>query len=76
MGSARGRRPLRRGRKLPPPTYQWRIDLEDEHDVRYWTRKLGCTLQELKDAIDIVGPNAKRIAEYLIIHHDDRPKRE
>jgi hypothetical protein len=76
MGSARGCCPLKRGRKLPGPTYQWRIDPEDEHDMRYWTRKLGCTEGELRDAVQIVGQNAKRIAEYLIIHHDERPKKD
>jgi uncharacterized protein DUF3606 len=65
---------MRRGRKSPYPTHQFEIDPADEYDVRYWTRKFGVTEAQLRDAIDIVGTNAKKIAEYLIIHHDNPKK--
>lgn len=42
------------------------ISLEQAHEVRYWTRVLGVSEGELRDAIAQVGTHsATRIREYL-----------
>lgn len=43
-----------------------RISLEEAHEVRYWTRELGVSEQDLRRAIDMVGSNsAIRVREFL-----------
>lgn len=43
-----------------------RITLEQPHDVRYWTRALGVSERELRNAIAAAGTtSATRIREYL-----------
>lgn len=32
-----------------------RISLTEDYEVRYWTKKFGCTPDELKDAVEQVG---------------------
>jgi hypothetical protein len=33
-----------------------RINVNQEHEVRYWTEKLGISADELKQIVDEVGP--------------------
>lgn len=43
-----------------------RISLEQPHEVRYWTRALGVSERELRNAIAAAGTHsATRIREYL-----------
>lgn len=43
-----------------------RISLSQEHEVRYWTKELGVSEQELRNALAVTGSNsATRIREYL-----------
>jgi len=33
-----------------------RIDVHQEHELRYWSEKFGVTPDDLKEAIEAVGP--------------------
>lgn len=41
------------------------IALTQEHEVKYWTKALGCTEEELKAAVDKVGRSAAKVKEYF-----------
>ena len=40
-----------------------RIDIHQEHEVRYWTQKLGVTPDELREAVEAVGPMADAVEQ-------------
>ena len=43
-----------------------RIDLGQPHEVRYWTRELGVTEEQLRRAMDALGStSATRVREFL-----------
>ena len=43
-----------------------RISLEQAHEVRYWTKELGVTGRELRNALAATGSrSATRVREYL-----------
>lgn len=42
-----------------------RINLNQEHEVRYWTQALDVTEDELRDAVRAVGSSASDVREYL-----------
>ncbi|MDY0964745.1 MULTISPECIES: DUF3606 domain-containing protein [Massilia] len=42
-----------------------RINMHEEHEVRYWTEALGVTREELQRAIDQVGVSASAVREHL-----------
>ena len=33
-----------------------RIDIDEVHDLLYWTARLGCTSRQLRDALRAAGP--------------------
>lgn len=41
------------------------ISLKQDYEVRYWTQALGVSKDELKDAVNAVGPSAERVRRYL-----------
>jgi hypothetical protein len=41
------------------------ISLDWPHEVRYWTRSLGCTEAELREAVMAIGYSAAEIRFYL-----------
>ncbi|MEJ7599764.1 MAG: DUF3606 domain-containing protein [Kofleriaceae bacterium] len=43
-----------------------RIALGEEHEVRYWTKELGVSQQELEEAVKIVGNSADKVREHLV----------
>jgi hypothetical protein len=45
------------------PRDRERIDIHQEHEVRYWTEKLGVTPEELRDAVEAVGPMASAVEQ-------------
>jgi hypothetical protein len=47
------------------PTGTNRISLEAQHLVRYWRAELGCSEDELRDAIAAVGAQAVDVRRYL-----------
>jgi len=41
------------------------ISLEEDYEVRDWTKSLGCTEAELREAVKAVGNSAEKVREYL-----------
>jgi hypothetical protein len=41
------------------------IALEEPHEVRSWTKSLGCTEPELRAAVKAVGHSAEKVRAYL-----------
>ena len=41
------------------------ISLEQAHELRDWTKSLGCTEQQLRDAVKAVGHSADAVRAYL-----------
>ena len=42
-----------------------RINLSEEYEVRDWTKSLGVSEDELREAVDAVGNSADKVREYL-----------
>lgn len=42
-----------------------RIALGEEHEVRYWTKELGVSREQLEEAVKSVGNSADRVREHL-----------
>ena len=42
-----------------------RIDVNQDHELRYWTKKFNCTATELRDAVKAVGTMADNVEAYL-----------
>lgn len=42
-----------------------RINVHQQHEVAYWSRKLGVTPGELKKAVETAGPMVKDVAREL-----------
>lgn len=42
-----------------------RISLGEDYEVRDWTKALGVTEAELREAVDAVGNSADKVREYL-----------
>jgi hypothetical protein len=41
------------------------ISLEEDYEVRDWSKSLGCTPDELRAAVKAVGNSAEKVREYL-----------
>jgi hypothetical protein len=41
------------------------ISLEQAHELRDWAQSLGCTEQQLRDAVKAVGNSAEAVRAYL-----------
>lgn len=41
-----------------------RVSTQD-HEIDYWTKKFGCTKEELKDAVKAVGDSAAAVEKHL-----------
>lgn len=42
-----------------------RINVHEEHEVRYWTQKFGITREQLVQAVKSAGPMVKDVKRYL-----------
>jgi hypothetical protein len=42
-----------------------RVNVHEEHELRYWTRRLKCSRDKLREAVAEVGPMVKDVAKYL-----------
>jgi hypothetical protein len=47
--------------KVPVPADRSRIDVADPAEVRWWSRLLGCSPEQLLDAVSRVGESAARV---------------
>lgn len=41
------------------------ISLKEEHELDYWTKALGVTRQQLRDAVEAVGHSAAAVRRHL-----------
>ena len=41
------------------------VSLSQRHEIDYWTRKFGCTEQQLRRAVQAVGSSAARVEDWL-----------
>ena len=42
-----------------------RVNINEEHEVRYWTEKFGVSEEDLIQAVSIVGVSAEEVGRYL-----------
>jgi hypothetical protein len=49
----------------PVPADAGRINMGDAREIRYWMEKLGCTKEQLVNAVGSVGPTATKVQTYL-----------
>ncbi|RBP41431.1 uncharacterized protein DUF3606 [Roseimicrobium gellanilyticum] len=42
-----------------------KISLTEDYEVRDWSKRLGCTPTELRDAVRAVGSGADKVREHL-----------
>ncbi|MYN24805.1 DUF3606 domain-containing protein [Duganella levis] len=47
------------------PLDRVRINVHEEHELRYWTRELNVTADELSRAVAAVGVMAEDVRKYL-----------
>jgi hypothetical protein len=47
------------------PQDRARINIHEEHEVQYWTKKFGVTEDQLKKAVEAVGTSAEAVAKKL-----------
>lgn len=48
-----------------PPPDACRISLQEQHEVRYWTSRLGISLNQLQQAIDAVGSSPVHVEAWV-----------
>ena len=42
-----------------------RINVNEDHEVRYWTKALGVTEEKLREAVAAVGVSADAVRQHL-----------
>jgi hypothetical protein len=42
-----------------------RINVSQEHEVRYWAKQLGCSPDELRAAVEAAGTSVDKVREYV-----------
>jgi Protein of unknown function (DUF3606) len=42
-----------------------RVNVGQEHELCYWTEKFGVTAEQLREAVQQVGPMAEDVADFL-----------
>jgi Protein of unknown function (DUF3606) len=42
-----------------------RINLEQDHEVNYWSKELGVSREQLRQAVQQAGPFVKNVREHL-----------
>ena len=50
---------------LTRPQDAHRVNLNEEYELRYWTHKFGVTAEQLREAVQQVGPMAEDVADFL-----------
>ena len=51
--------------RLRAPQDSSRIALEEDYEVRYWTKKWGISERELRDAVAAAGHGSAAVARHL-----------
>jgi hypothetical protein len=50
---------------LTRPQDAQRVNVHQEHELRYWTEKFGVGPGRLREAVEQVGPMVEDVADYL-----------
>ena len=51
------------------------ISLKEDYEVRDWAQSLGCTPEQLRDAVKAVGNSADKVREHLSARRAKRATR-
>ena len=49
-----------------------KVNIDDPYEVRYWTDRLRCTGEELRDAVGTVGVGVSAVEDYIQKKRSDR----
>ena len=52
-------------KRKPVPADAGRINIGDAREIFYWTKKFGCTKEQLVPAVGSVGQVATKVQAYL-----------
>lgn len=47
------------------PQDRARVNVNEEHEVRYWCKELACSEMELRSAVRVAGPSAEAVRAHL-----------
>lgn len=47
------------------PQDRARINVSEDHELRYWTKELGVSEERLKEAVKAVGVSVESVREHL-----------
>lgn len=47
------------------PQDRARVNVNEDHELRYWTKELGVSEQRLKEAVNAVGVSVEAVKEHL-----------
>jgi hypothetical protein len=50
---------------LTRPQDAQRVNVHQEHELRYWTQKFGVSAATLREAVEQVGPMVDDVADYI-----------
>jgi len=51
--------------KIRGPRDRSRVNTDQDYELRYWTRELGVSEEQLKDAVRRVGSSADKVRQHL-----------
>lgn len=51
------------------PQDRSRINVNESHELRYWTKELGVTEEQLRAAVKAVGVSASAVRDHLTAQH-------
>lgn len=51
--------------KQPGRQDDQRINLDQDHEVNYWSKELGVSREELRRAVEQAGPMVKNVRQHL-----------
>lgn len=46
-------------------SWEVEINLAERYEITHWSRRLGCSEQQLRDAVRAVGPRASAVRRHL-----------
>jgi hypothetical protein len=50
---------------LTHPQDAQRVNVNQPHELRYWTAKFDCSAEALREAVQQVGPMVEDVADFL-----------
>ncbi len=53
-----------------------KVDIREADELKYWTYKLGCTPEQLKTAVRLVGSNLTAVTSYFAEMRNHPPIRD